>query len=93
MKGLTEVSPAVARVKIDARAARKHYGIQSHKRFNEWLHDRQRRYLIPCLHRNGCNILIIFSIDFGAASEATIESTQWTGLFQRSSILLDFSLR
>lgn len=43
MKGLASTSPAFARVGISARSARKHYGIDSTKRFEEDKHDVSRR--------------------------------------------------
>lgn len=43
MKGLMEVSPAVLGVKINARAARRFYGVEIHKKYSEWLHDPERR--------------------------------------------------
>ncbi|KAA6410639.1 MAG: hypothetical protein FRX48_06062 [Lasallia pustulata] len=48
MKGLMETSSAVAGVKINARAARKHYGTESSKQFREQLHDIARRYWNGC---------------------------------------------
>lgn len=43
MKGLVEVSPGVARVKVGARAARKHYGIVIDENFVDGLHDAPRK--------------------------------------------------
>lgn len=85
MKGLMETSSAVAGVKINARAARKHYGTESSKQFREQLHDIARRYGLLCLHRERNEVLTTISIDIGTAVRANTGSIQSTGSSRRSS--------
>ena len=44
MKGLASASPATAKVKINARSARKHYGFEVQKQFHNSEHDDARKY-------------------------------------------------
>ena len=49
MKGLATTSSTFATVKISGRSARKHYGLQSHKKFNAQVHDMSLRSVQACL--------------------------------------------
>ena len=47
MKGLASACPKSAKVKINARSARKHYGFEIAKEFIEFKHDDTRKYWDP----------------------------------------------
>lgn len=46
MRGLAKSKPSTARVKVNSRYARKHYGQLRRTQFDEEIHDRSRRLVI-----------------------------------------------
>jgi hypothetical protein len=45
MKGLAEMRPTEATIRVDTRVARRHYGTCVYASFDEGVHDPSRRYV------------------------------------------------
>lgn len=45
MKGLNEVRPTLASIKVAARAARMHYGTEGSVPFDPAIHDEKKKYV------------------------------------------------
>lgn len=62
MKGLASTSPALAKVGIRARSARKHYGLCVARTYIEGQHDKSLRSVIAHMHETLDDFLFYHSL-------------------------------